>query len=96
MSKAMSALTIADDLSTDVAQAILTKQQEWGGDPRALLDVVRVVHDTLRDLSLKATQTHSSTQGRALSKKLRSITPKSDDRFHSRPLPGNDQLTHYK
>ena len=55
MSKAMSALTIADDLSTDVAQAILTKQQEWGGDPRALLDVVRVVHDTLRDLSLKAT-----------------------------------------
>jgi hypothetical protein len=66
----MSALTIADDLSTDVAQAILTKQQEWGGDPRALLDVVRVVHDTLRDLSLKATP---NTQLYARSSPLKEI-----------------------
>jgi hypothetical protein len=55
MSKSMAAFTISDDISTDVAQAILTKQKEWGRDPKALLNVVRIVHDTLRDLSLRST-----------------------------------------
>jgi len=57
----MAAFTISDDISTDVAQAILTKQEEWGRDPNALLNVVRMVHDTLRDLSLRST-TDSSTK----------------------------------
>lgn len=55
MSKSMAAFTISDDISTDVAQAILTKQKEWGRDPNALLNVVRIVHDTLRELSLRST-----------------------------------------
>ncbi len=58
MSKSMSAVTISDDVSSDVAQAILTRQKDWGGDPRALLNLVRVVHDTLRDLSLRS-KSHS-------------------------------------
>jgi hypothetical protein len=67
MSKSMAAFTISDDISTDVAQAILTKQEEWGRDPNALLNVVRMVHDTLRDLSLRSTtdsqtnESHSAT-----------------------------------
>jgi hypothetical protein len=53
MSKASMTITISDDLSSDIASAILTRQKEWGADPIVLLDVVRTVHDTLRELSSK-------------------------------------------
>jgi hypothetical protein len=64
MSKSMAAFTISDDISTDVAQAILTKQKEWGRDPNALLNVVRIVHDTLRDLSLRSTTDSRTNKSR--------------------------------
>jgi hypothetical protein len=54
MAKNISATTISDELSSDVAAAILTRQQEMGRDPRELLDIVLTVHGTLRDLSVRA------------------------------------------
>ena len=46
--------TISDELSSEVAAAILTKQNELNRDPRELLDIVMTVHHTLRELSVKA------------------------------------------
>ena len=47
-------LTISDEVSNEVATAILTKQKELNRDPKELLDIVLTVHDTLRHLSARA------------------------------------------
>ena len=47
-------VTISDELSGEVAAAILTKQRELGRDPRELLAIVMTVHNTLRELSVNA------------------------------------------
>lgn len=49
-----SVIMISDELSSEVATAILTKQKELNRDPGELLDIVLTVHDTLRELSAKA------------------------------------------
>jgi len=54
MAKNISAITISDELSGDVAAEILTKQKEMGRDPKELLDIVRTVHETLQELSSRA------------------------------------------
>lgn len=54
MTQITSAITISDELSSDVATAILTRQKELNRDPRELLDIVLTVHSTLRELSAKA------------------------------------------
>ena len=46
-------LTISDEISSEVATAILTKQMELKRDPRELLEIVLAVHDTLRHLSAR-------------------------------------------
>ena len=46
--------TISDELSSEVATAILTRQTELGRDPLELLDIVMTVHNTLRELSASA------------------------------------------
>ena len=48
------AITISDELSGDIAAAILTRAQETGRDPHELLEIVRTVHETLQELSLRA------------------------------------------
>jgi hypothetical protein len=45
--------TLSDELSGDVAVAILTRAKELDRDPRELLEIVRTVHDTLQDLSIE-------------------------------------------
>ena len=47
-------LTTSDEISNEVATAILTKQEELNRDPKELLDIVLTVHDTLRQLSANA------------------------------------------
>ena len=54
MSSTTSVVTISDELSSEVATAILTRQQELNCDPRELLAIVLRVHGTLRELSVKA------------------------------------------
>lgn len=54
MSQTTSVITISNELSSEVAAAILTRQHELNRDPRELLDIVMTVHDTLRELSAKA------------------------------------------
>jgi hypothetical protein len=54
MTQTTSVITISDELSSEVATAILTKQKEINRDPRELLDIVLTVHRTLRELSAKA------------------------------------------
>ena len=56
MSRTASVITISDELSSEVAAAILTKQKELTRDPRELLEIVLRVHGTLRELSAKARQ----------------------------------------
>jgi len=51
MNKSVSAKTLADELSSDVATAILTRQGDPGRDPLELLEIVRTVHLTLQELS---------------------------------------------
>jgi Mg-chelatase subunit ChlI len=46
--------TISDELSSEVAAAILTRQKDLDRDPRELLDIVMTVHNTLRELSANA------------------------------------------
>jgi len=48
------AITISDELSGEVAAAILTRAQETGRDPHELLEIVRTVHETLQELSVRA------------------------------------------
>ncbi|HKE58618.1 MAG TPA: hypothetical protein VKB46_18025 [Pyrinomonadaceae bacterium] len=54
MANNISAITISDELSSDVAAEILTRQKEIGRDPHELLDIVRTVHETLQELSSRA------------------------------------------
>lgn len=46
-------ITLSDELSSDIATAILTRQKELDRDPRELLEIVRIVHNTLRELAAK-------------------------------------------
>jgi len=46
-------MTISDEISNEVATAILTKQRELNRAPRELLDVVIKVHETLRELDAR-------------------------------------------
>jgi len=59
MTNTVSVVTISDEISTEVATAILTKQQELNRDPKELLDIVLIVHDTLRQLSAQAREKRS-------------------------------------
>jgi len=52
-------VTISDEISSEVATAILTKQRELNRTPRELLDIVIKVHETLRELSDKARERRS-------------------------------------
>ena len=54
MTQAASVITMSDELSGEVATAILTRQKELNRDPRELLDIVLMVHNTLRELSTQA------------------------------------------
>jgi len=54
MAKDIAAITISDELSGEVATAILTKQKQMNRDPHELLAIVRMVHVTLQDLSIRA------------------------------------------
>ena len=54
MNNPVSVVVISDEVSTEVATAILTKQRELNRDPHELMNIVLAVHDTLRDLSEKA------------------------------------------
>jgi len=54
MSQTTSVITMSDELSSEIATAILTKQSELKRDPRELLDIVMTVHNTLRELSATA------------------------------------------
>ena len=51
MSKPVLVTTISDEISNEVATAILTRQRELDRTPRELLDIVMEVHETLRKLS---------------------------------------------
>jgi hypothetical protein len=54
MTQSTLVVTISDELSSEVATAILTRQRELDRDPRELLDIVMTVHNTLRELSANA------------------------------------------
>ena len=54
MTNTVSMVTISDEISNEVATAILTKQKELNRDPAELLHIVLTVHDTLRQLSAQA------------------------------------------
>jgi hypothetical protein len=54
MTKTASVTTISDEISNEVAAAILTKQNELNRDPKELLSIVLTVHNTLRQMSAKA------------------------------------------
>jgi len=59
MTNTVSAVTISDEISNEVATAILTKQKELNRDPQELLNIVLIVHDTLRQLSVPAREKRS-------------------------------------
>ncbi len=54
MIKTVAVRTISDEVSNEVATAILTKQREFKRDPIELLSIVVRVHDTLQELSVRA------------------------------------------
>ena len=56
MINTVSVMTISDEISSEVATAILTKQKELNRDPKELLKIVLAVHDALRQLSVQATE----------------------------------------
>jgi len=56
MTNTVSAMSISDEISSEVATAILTKQKELNRDPKELLKIVLTVHDTLRQLSAQASE----------------------------------------
>ena len=60
MTNSVSAVTISDEISSEVATAILTKQKELNVDPTELLKIVLRVHDTLRQLSAQAHEKRSA------------------------------------
>ena len=51
MNERIQTRSLSDELSGDVAVAILTRLQELNREPRELLEIVRTVHITLQDLS---------------------------------------------
>ena len=51
MNERIQTKSLSDELSGDVAVAILTRLQELNRDPHELLEIVRAVHVTLQDLS---------------------------------------------
>ena len=59
MTQTASLTTISDELSSEVATAILTRQNELNRDPSELLQIVLTVHHTLRELSVKARESRS-------------------------------------
>ena len=59
MTNAVSVVTISDEISSEVATAILTKQNELNRDPKELLNIVLIVHDTHRQLSAQAREKRS-------------------------------------
>lgn len=59
MTNTVSVVTISDEISSEVATAILTKQKELNRDPKELLNIVLIVHDTLRQLSAQAREKRS-------------------------------------
>ena len=54
MTNPASLVTISDEISSEVAAEILTKQRELNRDPKELLNIVLAVHDTLRELSAQS------------------------------------------
>jgi hypothetical protein len=68
MSQTASVITISNELSGEVATAILTRQNELNRDPRELLRIVLTVHDTLRELSAKASESLSKKDNRYCSR----------------------------
>ena len=54
MINSVSAVTISDEISNEVATTILTQQKELNRDPNELLKIVLAVQDTLRQLSAQA------------------------------------------
>ena len=64
MSHTATVITISDELSSEIAAAILTRQHELNRDPRELLHIVLTVHDTLRELSAKARESRSKRNAR--------------------------------
>ena len=54
MANTASVITVSDEISSEVASEILTKQIELNRDPQELLSIVVAVHETLRDLSERA------------------------------------------
>jgi len=67
MIKPVSLMTISDELSSEVATAILTKQDQLGMDPRELLNIVLRVHGALRELSVKSSEDRYEKLGRHIS-----------------------------
>lgn len=67
MSQTTSVITISDELSSEVATAILTRQNQIHRNPRELLDIVMTVHHTLRELSAKARASRITEHDRFLS-----------------------------
>ena len=57
MNERIQTKSLSDELSGDVAVAILTRLQELNRDPHELLEIVRAVHVTLQDLSQGASDT---------------------------------------
>ena len=63
MNERIQTKSLSDELSGDVAVAILTKLQELKRDPHELLEIVRAVHVTLQELSLGPSDTaHSESR----------------------------------
>jgi hypothetical protein len=53
-------IAISDEISTEVATEMLTKQEKLNRDPQELLNIVLVVHATLRELSERARESRSA------------------------------------
>lgn len=60
MTNTASVVTISDEISSEVAAEILTKQRELNRDPKELLNIVLAVHDTLRELSAQSRDERSA------------------------------------
>ena len=54
MTNTASAVSISDEISSEVAAEIFTKQRKLNRDPKELLNIVLAVHDTLRELSAQS------------------------------------------
>ena len=63
MNERIQTTSLSDELSGDVAVAILTRLQELNRDPHELLEIVRAVHVTLQELSLGPSEAAESRTG---------------------------------